>query len=127
RLVRSTVSGPSRRVNLSILLSLFSSLPRYVPRRRAVYGRQRRSLDDLLRLGEGEAPYFDPVAYRPIRTLDAFEAMYRRAHLLTGNARHLTIAETASLISNSGLAWDREIVCSRLMPLISSEPPAVKE
>jgi len=126
-LVRSTISGPSRRVNLSILLGLVSSLPRYVPKRRAVQGRRRRSLDELLRLAEGEEPFFDPAAYRPVRSLEALTAMYRRLYVLSGDPQHLTIAQAAALITESGLAWDREIVCSRMLPLVSSEPPVVKD
>jgi GT2 family glycosyltransferase/glycosyltransferase involved in cell wall biosynthesis len=127
RFVRSAVFGPMRRMNVAVLASIVPTVLRYRSARRTIQGRRRRSLDDLIKLGSGEEPFFDPSVYRPIRSLAALAAMYRRLYLITGESRHLTVAETAAMIDASGLEWDRDVVCSRLEPLLSSEPPAVKD
>jgi hypothetical protein len=116
-----------RKMNIAVLVSLLPIVLRYAPKRLAVQGRRRRLLEDLIHLSDGEKPFFDPLAYRPIRSLAALTAMYRRLYLITGNPQHLTVAETAALIDEAGLSWDREVVCSRLLPLLTSEPPAVKD
>jgi GT2 family glycosyltransferase/glycosyltransferase involved in cell wall biosynthesis len=126
-LARSTAFGPARRTNLAILLSLFSSVPAYARARRRVARRQRRPFDELLRLGEGEKPFFDPVEYGPIRSLDALRAMYRRLYLLTGDQRHLLIAQTAGALAETALRFEPDVVEARIMPLLSDEPAAVKE
>jgi GT2 family glycosyltransferase/glycosyltransferase involved in cell wall biosynthesis len=127
RFAKATIFGPARLTNVRILVSVIATFPRYVGARRKFQRRVRRSYDDLLRMRVGEEPYFDAAAYRPLRTLWALHAMYRRLYLLTGDATHLTIAQTARTLAETTLGWEREIVWARLLPLVENEPAAVKD
>jgi hypothetical protein len=127
RFARAALFGPSRRANLWILLTVIATSPRYLLERRRFQRRVRRSIDDLMKMRVGEEPYFDAGAYRPLRTLWALHATYRRLFLLSGDPAHLTIAQTTRALAETTLGWDREIVWARLLPLVEGEPAIVKE
>lgn len=126
-LARNAIRGPYRLQCLKVVIDSVVWLPVYLRERRRVQGRRRAPDGELIDLSHGEKPYFDPVRYAPYKQLELLEAMYRRLFLLTGEERHLLIAETAAALSLSRLRFDADFVRQRLEPLIASEPVVIKE
>ena len=92
-LARNVIGGPYRWASVLALKDIGLGFPAYAMRRRAIQGRRKVDDQTLFNFSHGEVAFFHPTEYRPVRTLEALHAMYRRLYLLTGQPRHRDIAE----------------------------------
>jgi GT2 family glycosyltransferase/glycosyltransferase involved in cell wall biosynthesis len=124
-LVRGCIVGPYRVASFRALIGGFFGLPIYILARSNVQNRRRTQDQQLFDYSHGERPYFNPRTYRPLKRLDALEAAYRRLALMSGEQKHVRIADGLHHLASSRLRFDADFVHNWTQEALQDEPPAV--
>lgn len=130
-LTRNVLVRRYARASLKVLVRFFREIPYRFRKRRQI--RARRLVPDhyILRLSQGETPFFDPVGYRPQYTIENLQAMYRRKFLVTGEPRYRQIARFLENYREdyrlSKLCFEPQISRKTLLRVLEGEPPDVQE
>lgn len=112
-------------VNLAIITGFLLDLPNLLPRRWEIQRRRVIRDCDLLVLAHGEAPYYDPIKYRPFYALGTLIAAYDRLYSYTGGEEAYRIRMGLEAINRSKLRLEPELLKKRLVDLLAGQPQHV--
>lgn len=112
-------------VSLAIITGFLLDLPNLLPRRWEIQRRRVVPDYDLLVLAHGEAPYYDPVGYRPFYSLDTLIAAYDRLYSFTGEEEAYRIKLGLEGMNRSKLRLEPDLLNKRLEDLLAGQPQHV--
>lgn len=115
-----------RKASLKVLWKFLLDIPDCVKKRNEL--KKRRVVDDMdiFKYSYGEIPFFDPVAYAPIKSLDTLEFIYSRKCLVDADPKYQGILNYLRLIKFNKLRFEREVSRSMLDELFMGEPERIK-
>jgi GT2 family glycosyltransferase/glycosyltransferase involved in cell wall biosynthesis len=118
------------RPTIRILARFVADLPRRLVRRARVQRTRVVGDPELWVMSSGEAPFFDPVGYQPLRCYEMLIRGYRRRYLLGGDQRDLERAElmarAAEAFSSSKQRTDPTLLKERMLEILRDEPGRVR-
>lgn len=124
---RIMLRGRFRVEIIKIYLGLIFSLPRLIKQRLSM--RKRRKVDDfsIFLLSYYEEPFFSPMDYSALLSLNALLFIYRRLFLLTGTPKHREIVNILETLNISNLKFNREFIYTKLCELFKEEPKEARK
>jgi GT2 family glycosyltransferase len=115
----------SATASLSIIIGFLLDLPSLLPRRWEIQRRRVVRDYDLMMLACGEAPYYDPIGYRPFYTLGTLIAAYDRLYSYTGEEEAYRIKLGLEAMNRSKLKLEPDLLKKRLEDLLAGQPQHV--
>lgn len=115
-------SGKFKKEIISIYFNLLIRVPCLIRDRFRM--RRRRVIDDnsIFMLSCHEGPFFSPMDYTPIMSVNALSFIYKRIYVLTGDEKYRNKVFDLEQICESNLQYNREIVYNRLCKVLEGEP-----
>lgn len=110
------------KATVQILCGFISSLPKTLRKRRSIQKYRVVSDESIWKYSVGEQPFFDPVKYTPIISLDVLLTMFRRRYLVGGKEYDLRVAEGLESflvrLRHSKVQFEDEIVRKVLLDIM---------
>ncbi|MHB1326122.1 MAG: glycosyltransferase family 2 protein [Thermoleophilia bacterium] len=122
---RSPHSVVNASVSLAIIAGFLLDLSSLLPRRWEIQRRRVVRDHDLLVLAHGEAPYYDPIGYRPFYTLGTLIAAYDRLYSYTGEEEAYRIKMGLEAMNRSKLKLEPGLLKKRLGDILAGQPQHV--
>jgi len=120
--IRNILFGRFRRATAQILLEFCLRMPRLYFKRRRVQKLRQVTDFEIFLLSYFEQPFFDPIHYRAILSLDALLLTYTRKFLLTNAAKYGHMVHLLKALIASNLKFHKGLVRRQLRDLLQEEP-----
>ncbi len=122
---KTLLLGKFRIEVIMIYLGVITALPKLLAKRLSL--NKKKVMDDfhVFFLSYYELPFFAPMEYAPILSLNALIFLYKRLYLLKGEKRHYDKLVVLELLNSSNLKFKTELLYDKLKKLFENEPEEI--